>query len=258
VFRLDGKSALVTGSTGHLGREIALSLARAGAHVYVNSRNITDCEELALLIVNDGGAATVACFDVTNQDQVKLFSSSVDLVDIVVNNSYAGNGGTVETSDSVDYISSYQSTVVSSANLVRVLLPHLRKAVAKNGYASVINISSMYGVVAPDNRIYDSSQETNPPFYGAAKAALIQWSKYAACEFAKENIRVNVISPGPFPSDSVQRNSPHLIEKIIFKVPMNRIGNPNDLVGAVVFLASPASSFITGANLPVDGGWTAW
>lgn len=258
MFRLDGKSALITGSTGHLGRQLALSLAKSGAHVFVNSRNITDCEELALHILNNGGTATVASFDVSDHDQVKSFSSSVELIDILVNNSYAGKGGTVESSNSLDYVASYQASVVSSANLVKELLPHFRKAVAKNGYASVVNIASMYGIVSPDKRIYDSPQGTNPPFYGAAKAALIQWTKYAACEFAKENIRFNAISPGPFPSESVQKNTPHLIEKIISKVPMNRIGNPDDLVGAVLFLASPASSFVTGVNIPVDGGWTAW
>lgn len=258
MFRLDGKSVLVTGATGHLGRQMAISLSEYGAHVFINSRNLDACNELKSVIVDKGGSASVACFDVTNEEQVVNFSRSIDRLDVLVNNSYSGIGGTVETSKSLDYISSFTYSVVASANLTKVFLPHFRKAVGIDGYASVINISSMYGVVSPDSRIYDSPEGTNPPFYGAAKAALIQWTKYAACEFAKDNIRFNSISPGPFPSQFVQSNSPKLVEKIISKVPMNRIGEPIDLSGAVIFLSSSASSFVTGVNLPVDGGWTAW
>lgn len=258
MFRLDGKSVLVTGSTGYLGRQLAISLSEFGAHVFVNGRNFDPCEELVSLIVDRGGSASVACFDVTDEEQVITFSRSIDLLDVLVNNSYSGKGGTVETANSADYVSSYCSSVVASANLTKVFLPHFRKAVVTNGYASVISISSMYGSVSPDCRIYESPEGTNPPFYGAAKAALIQWTKYASCEFAKEKIRFNTISPGPFPSKLVQSNSPKLVENIVSRVPMNRVGEPVDLAGAVIFLSSSASSFVTGINLPVDGGWTAW
>lgn len=258
MFRLEGKSVLVTGATGHLGKEIAFALAEHGAHVYVNGRNIERCEEVASAITKTGRLASVASFDVTDESQVRSFTQSVDLLDVVVSNSYAGKGGTVESAESCDYAASYQSSVIATANLVKALLPHLRRAAEENGYASVISIASMYGIVSPDQRIYDSAEGTNPPFYGAAKAGLIQWTKYAACEFAQENIRFNSISPGPFPSNWTQKNFPTLIEKIVSKVPMKRIGRPDELTGAIVFLASPASSFITGINLAVDGGWTAW
>jgi NAD(P)-dependent dehydrogenase (short-subunit alcohol dehydrogenase family) len=258
MFRLDGKSALVTGSTGHLGRQLVLSLCEFGAHVFVNARNFDACEELVSLVTSKGGSASVASFDVTDEEQVHRFSKSIDLLDILVNNSYSGKGGTVETADSSDYVSSYCSSVVASANLVKTFLPNFRNAVSNNGYASVINISSMYGSVSPDHRIYETDEGTNPPFYGAAKAGLIQFTRYAACEFAREKIRFNSISPGPFPSDQVQLNTPKLVEQIVSKVPMNRIGQPVDLAGAVIFLSSNASSFVTGINLPVDGGWTAW
>jgi NAD(P)-dependent dehydrogenase (short-subunit alcohol dehydrogenase family) len=258
MFRLDGKTVLLTGATGHLGRQLALILSEFGAHVCVNARNIDACDELVSFITDAGGSASIACFDVTDDKQVFTFSKSIELIDVLINNAYSGKGGTIETADSSDYVSSYLSSVVATANLTKVLLPHFRKAVVENGYASVINISSMYGLVSPDHRIYEIAEGTNPPFYGAAKAALIQWTRYAACEFAKENIRFNSISPGPFPSDKVQHNSPKLVDKIVSKVPMNRIGQPIDLAGAVVFLSSNASSFVTGINLPVDGGWTAW
>ena len=258
MFSLASKSILITGATGYLGNQMAISLADFGAHIYVSSRSRSKCEELVSRIEDNGGVATVASFDVTNEDEINVFAESIDVIDVLVNNCYAGNGGTVESSETADYESSYQSSLVASANLLKILLPRFRAAVRKGGYASVINISSMYGLVSPDLRIYESVAETNPPFYGAAKAALIQWTKYAACEFAKENIRVNCISPGPFPSNLTQENNPELVEKIVSKVPMERIGQPNELIGPIAFLASSASSYVTGANILVDGGWTCW
>jgi len=258
MFNLDRKKVLITGSTGYLGSELAYGVAKYGAHIYVNSRSLSNCEDIVAKIRLAGGLASVACFDVTNEDEVAEFSGSIDCLDVLVNNAYTGSGGTIEIADSTNYLSSYKASVIASAYLVKSFLPHFRQAVLKNGYASVINVASMYGMVSPDKRIYNSPQGTNPPFYGAAKAALIQWTKYAACEFAREKIRVNSISPGPFPSTFVQKDNPQLVEKIISKVPMDRIGVPNELVGAVVFLASSASSYVTGINLPVDGGWTAW
>ncbi|MFU0883143.1 SDR family NAD(P)-dependent oxidoreductase [Kluyvera cryocrescens] len=260
LFDLSGKNALITGATGYLGKEMAIALASSGAHVFINSRTKDKCDRLVSELVEKGFSATAAPFDVTNHDAVKLFIKSIKAnhIDIIVNNSYSGGAGSVELASSEAYRDAYESSLVSSANLFTSALPLLRKAVNINGYASVINIASMYGVVSPDQRIYDSMSVVNPPFYGTAKAALIHWTKYAGCEFAKENIRINCISPGPFPSVQVQENAVDLVEKISAKVPMGRIGMANEIAGPVVFLASPASSFMVGANIPVDGGWTCW
>lgn len=258
MFNLMNKTILITGATGYLGRELATGLSTFGAHVYVNSRTENDCISLVEEIEKSGGVATVACFDVTVESDVKKFVESVGLLDVLVNNSYSGIGGTVKSANSEDYLSSYESSVVASANLIKQLTPKFRAAVNMNGYASIINIASMYGIVSPDHKIYETPSSTNPPFYGAAKAALIQLTKYAACEFAGENIRVNSISPGPFPSVKTQKESKRMVERIVSKVPMERIGHPGELIGPVAFLASEASSYVTGANLPVDGGWTAW
>jgi NAD(P)-dependent dehydrogenase (short-subunit alcohol dehydrogenase family) len=116
----------------------------------------------------------------------------------------------------------------------------------------------MYAMISPDQRIYESASGVNPPFYGAAKAALLQWTRYAACEFGAEGIRVNSISPGPFPSELVQKGSPAFIEKLANKVPMGRVGQSAEIKGPILFLASSASSFVNGANIVVDGGWTCW
>ena len=258
MFNLKKKSILITGATGHLGTKLALGLSALGAKIYVNSSNKNDCQKLVNRVEISGGSASVACFDITSAKEIKIFSKSIKTLDVLVNNAYSGVGGTIKSSSSQNYISSYQKSVVASANLIKIFTPKLKLAVKSNGYASVINIASMYGMVSPDQKIYDKDINTNPPFYGSAKAALIQFTKYAACEFAEEGIRVNSISPGPFPSPKVQKKQHKMVKKIISKIPMKRIGNSSELVGPVAFLSSDASSFITGINLPVDGGWTAW
>jgi gluconate 5-dehydrogenase len=127
----------------------------------------------------------------------------------------------------------------------------------KNHYGVIINISSMYGIVSPDSRIYGDSGYNNPPDYGAGKAAIIQFTRYSACHLACDGIRVNTISPGPFPGAEVQQNKTFM-SNLENRVPLGRIGRPDDLKGAVVFLASNASSYVTGQNIVVDGGWTVW
>lgn len=260
IFSMQGKTVLITGATGYLGSAMASVLAEAGAHVLVNSRSRERCEALAKGLVSAGHSAEPAVFDVTDQRTVDLFFSAYGgrPLHVLINNAYAGRGGTIESSHDAAYAGSYAVTVLAAHNLVKAALPVLRKAVQQGGDASVINLATMYALVSPDHRIYGSAHDTNPPFYGAAKAALLQWTRYAACEFGPEGIRVNAISPGPFPADSAQKGSPELINKLGAKVPLGRIGIADEIKGPALFLASSASSFVNGANIVVDGGWTCW
>jgi|TARA_Y100000031_G_scaffold144709_1_gene176509 NAD(P)-dependent dehydrogenase (short-subunit alcohol dehydrogenase family) len=255
---LSNKHILITGATGYLGNQLAFGLAELGANIHVNSRTRDACERLVHDIKASGLSAVLASFDVTNEEEVNKYVKSISQLDVLINNSYAGLGGTVLTASMDMYIDSYKSSVVASANLIKALEPKLSEAVKRTGNASIINVASMYGMVSPDPRIYDTDEGTNPPFYGASKAALIQLTKYAACELAPKNIRVNCVSPGPFPSKKSQTELPDLMHKIAAKVPLGRIGLPHELVGPIAFLASDASSFVTGVNIPVDGGWTCW
>ena len=116
----------------------------------------------------------------------------------------------------------------------------------------------MYGMVSPDLRIYDDPKLSNPALYGASKAALIQWSRQAACEFGPRGIRVNSISPGAFPNSSVLSERGNFVEKLSNKIPLGRVGKSSELCAPVVFLASAGSSYVNGSNLVVDGGWTSW
>jgi NAD(P)-dependent dehydrogenase (short-subunit alcohol dehydrogenase family) len=260
IFSLKGKVALITGATGHLGTSMAFIFAEAGAKVVINSRTFERSNALVSKLKAEGHAAESAVFDVTSPAEIAAFAERIrgEPLHVLVNNAYVGGAGSVQCAESEAYVASYDVTMVAAHRLLRAMLPNLRLAVQQCGEASVINLASMYALVSPDQHIYESSSAVNPPFYGAAKAALLQWTRYAACEFGKEGIRVNAISPGPFPSLAVQAADPSFIEKLSAKVPMGRIGTSDEIKGPILFLASSAASFVNGANIVVDGGWTCW
>ena len=259
-FSLDGKRVLVTGATGYLGRSMVLGLAQLGARVLLNGRNKQSIEEYVIELCNSGFNAESAVFDINDEQAVFGWFSEYAGYPLhgLVNNAYSGGAGTIETASEEDYRNSFEVSLVSAHRLLQCALPFLRSAVGDCGNASVVNIGSMYGSVSPDLSIYENKQLANPPFYGAAKAALLQWTRYAACEFGGEGIRVNSVSPGPFPSREVQKKNPDFTAKLAKKIPLGRVGSVKEIQGPVSFLISDASTFVNGANLVVDGGWTCW
>ncbi len=263
LFRLDGRVAFLSGAPGLLGRPIAHALAAAGAHVILNSRNEDKLRVLATTLATQGLKASVACFDVTDDAAmtvaIERIADEFGRLDVLVNNAASGRPGTIETATLADFDAAYRVNVTASFRLVQVALPLLTNAGAMTpGGASVINVSSMYGSVSPDPSIYGTSGANNPPYYGAAKAALLQLTRYEACHLAPRRIRCNSVSPGPFPARGYLTNDPKFEALLQSKTPMRRTGDPDELRGPVLFLASDASSYVTGTNLPVDGGWTAW
>ena len=259
-FSLESKHVLVTGATGYLGRAMVLGLAEMGATVILNGRNHKRGEEYTEELCSSGFKAISAVFDINDEDAVRGWFSQYGNAPLhgLVNNAYAGGAGSVETATENDYRNSFEVSLVSAHRLMQYALPGLRTAVQECGNASVVNIGSMYGLVSPDQRVYASKQVANPPFYGASKAALLQWTRYAACEFGHEGIRVNSISPGPFPSTEVQSDNPDFVTALANKVPMGRVGKAEEIQGPLLFLMSDTSGFVNGANLVVDGGWTCW
>jgi NAD(P)-dependent dehydrogenase (short-subunit alcohol dehydrogenase family) len=258
LFSLKGKNAFVTGATGYLGEQICLGLASVGAHVIVQGRNLSVVNLLINKIERLGGTAEAAIFDLLDEQATRLYFEESKLLklNVLVNNAYNGTGGTISHSEDAYYRESYEIGLIVVQRLFKLFTPAMLQAFQEDNLASCINIASMYGQVAPDLDIYDSAKGSNPPFYGAVKAALIQWTKYAACEFGKHGIRVNCISPGPFPNVQVQKSSPEFVAKLAQKVPLSRIGQSKELQGSIIYLASYASSFVNGINLQVDGGWT--
>ncbi|MDO9438420.1 SDR family NAD(P)-dependent oxidoreductase [Hydrogenophaga sp.] len=260
LFSLAGKTVLITGAAGHLGSAMTSALAAAGAHVLINSRHLDHAQREVDRLLNAGGIADAAVFNVTDPAAIDAFfrDRAGQPLHGLINNAYAGGAGTIESSDTSAYETAYAITVTAAHNLLKAALPSLRQAVQTSGDASVVNIASMYAMVSPDQRVYDSASASNPPYYGAAKAALLQWTRYAACEFGAHGIRVNAISPGPFPAQVVEDSNPRFTEKLRDRVPLGRTGSAEELGGPIVFLTSSASSFVNGANIVVDGGWTCW
>jgi NAD(P)-dependent dehydrogenase (short-subunit alcohol dehydrogenase family) len=261
IFSLHDKTALVTGAGGHLGLAMSEALAEAGANLLVHSRSKRRAEQTARRLWDAGHKAEPAVFDVTDEAAIgRFFSESLQdkPLHIVINNAYEGSAGDSMHATQEDFLQSYDVGLVAAHRILSAAKSSLLRAKEDSGDSSVINVSSMYGLVSPDQRIYETPESANPPFYGAVKAALVQWTRYVACELGPSGIRVNAISPGPFPSADVQRENSAFVNRLADKLPLGRIGLPNELKGATLFLASSASSYVTGANIVIDGGWTCW
>lgn len=258
LFRLEGRIAFVSGAAGHLGRAMALALAESGAHVIVNGRNRKTLEELVVDIERAKGSAEPAAFDVGDLEAARTFFAARPRLDVLVNNAIAMTPKPFDSLQDGDFEKTYRSGVVAPFEMARAALPALRAAARDAGEASIVNISSMYGAVSPDSRIYARPEQASPFHYGPAKAALLQLTRHLAAEFAKDRIRVNALVPGPFPRDTVQKADPQFAERLAGRAMLGRVARADEIRGPLLFLASPASSFVTGAALAVDGGWTAW
>jgi len=253
LFRLDGKTALVTGARGHLGQGMTRALARAGAHVIVNGRDGARLDAYADSLRAEGFAISTAVFDAHDTEAKRRFLGGLDALDIVVNNIGFMQMVSFDDLKPADFAATYAATVTSSFETVRLALPLLEAAAAK-GDASVINIASMYAQVAPDRRLYDDPAKQSPFHYGPAKAAMLQLTRHLAAELGPRRIRVNALVPGAFPAAAPADFQARLGARTM----LGRTGRQSEIGGPLVFLASPASSYVTGAALNVDGGWTAW
>jgi NAD(P)-dependent dehydrogenase (short-subunit alcohol dehydrogenase family) len=259
LFSLKGLTALVTGGAGHLGSPICEVLSQAGARVVVASRNHDNCQQMAHKLQNENGVpAWGLSLDI--QDSVSVRSCIDETIrlsgslDILVNNAAFYAGMDLETMSEEEWLGGLDGTINHVFRCTQAVIPPMKQA--KRG--CIINITSMYGMVSPDPALYGDSGLGNPPNYGAGKAAVLQFTRYCACYLGRYGIRVNAISPGPFPNPQVQVEHPWFIDRLAAKNPMGRIGQSDELKGAVVYLASEAAAYVTGANLVVDGGWTAW
>ncbi len=250
VFKLDGRVALITGGNRGLGFAMAQALAEAGANVVVTSRHEERAVESAAALAGATGQRTMGLVvDVTSAEQIESMVSDVvkefGRIDILVNNAGINIRKPVEELDEASW------DLVQHTNLKAPFLCSRAAAryMKEQRYGRIINISSMLGLVALPER--------SP--YCASKGGLIQLTRVLALEWATHNITVNALCPGPLATELniPVLNNPQANQFFLDHIPLGRWGRPEELGGAIVFLASDASSFMTGAAMVVDGGWTA-
>jgi NAD(P)-dependent dehydrogenase (short-subunit alcohol dehydrogenase family) len=272
LFNLDGRTAILTGASGFLGRTFALALLANGARVIALGRSERLLSEAKLWTNKFGKDKVVAhkidMYDVQLLDE--LCSSIVQQeqsVDVLVNNAHelgAATGfnvpeGSLENATFDQWNRNLQGGVYWAVQTTQ----HFGAMMKSKNKGSIINIATMYASVAPRPDLYAGTPSLNPPGYSAGKAALVAFTRYTASFWGRQGVRANCISPGPFSNtedadgqNSVDADSPFLRRLKGYTV-LDRIGRPIELCGALLFLASDASSYVTGQDLHVDGGWTA-
>lgn len=252
LFDLRGRVALLTGASGWLGQAFAKALAEAGATVVAASRDGDVGRRVAAGLGEDHHSVVINQLDETGIDQG--FAEAVKVagkIDILVNNGHAGDAHDLTDASAEDF-----DKVLKNSTGYFLLARHLRDHVAKRGaVGNIVMIGSMYGQVASYPDAYDGICAASPVSYHALKGGIIHMTRHLAVYWAKDNVRVNCLSPGPFPGPKVPVE---MVERLITKSPMGRMGLPHELKGALVFLASDASTYMTGQNVTIDGGWTAW
>lgn len=256
LFDLNGKVALVTGGTGYLGAAMARALAEAGAQVVVSSRQRHLAIKAAAELPTVKAGAHLGV-ELNHMDETSIeagFAAAVDQlgqVDVLVNNGHEPLGNDWSTVTGEQFTRQL-ANATGYFLLARLLRDHV---VQRQASGSVIFVGSMYGVVGSYPDAYAGICAASPVAYQALKASVIQMTRHLAVYWADDRVRVNCLSPGPFPQPQAPAE---LVKRLTQKSPMRRMGKPHELKGAVVFLASEASSYLTGHNLLIDGGWSAW
>ncbi len=250
-FDLSGKDVWIIGGAGYLGQACTRLIANMGAQVL--------CADLP----GKADAFVKAELAGLSVHAVDLDANDVHAVEALVHNRPVPHGLVVMTYGStaksfdeltmVDFDRANHTNLTATFALVRAVGTRMAEA----GRGSIVFFSSMYGSVSPDPSVYAAPMNPNPIEYGVGKAGIQQMARYVAVHWGSRGVRCNSISPGPFPNPKVQENT-DFIARLRAKVPLGRLGAAPEIAGAVAFLLSDAASFITGINLPVDGGWTVW
>lgn len=272
LFSVQGKTVVLTGASGFLGRTFARTLLTNGARVVAIGRSerlMREAEKWS----GEFGVESVAVHRVDMYDLPALsetFDRIIDnerSIDVLVNNAHELGPGTgfnvPEGSLEGATLEIWMRNLTGGVYWAALATQKVGTRMKQQKTGSIINISTMYALVAPRPQLYEGTEFINPPGYSASKAALLSFTRYVASFWAQYGIRANAILPGPFSNtedtggaNAVQQDSPFL-QRLKGQTCLGRIGRPHELAGALLFLASDASSFMTGQAVVVDGGWTA-
>lgn len=252
-FRLDGKIALITGGGRGLGETFAHALADAGASIVLCSRNLAACEQVKENIVANGGKALAFACDITQMQDIEEVISQTQAnlgeIDILINNSGATWGAPAEQMP-IEKFSRVMEVNVQGTFMMAQAVGRTMITRGKGG--TIINIASVAGL-AGGRPAY-----LNTVGYSTSKAAVINLTRDLATHWATYGITVNAIAPGWFPTHMSQKLLDRYQEEMLTDIPLHRFGKPEELQGVIVFLASPAATYITGQVIVVDGGLSAW
>ena len=264
-FSLKNKIAIVTGALGLLGREHCYALSEAGASVIVCDLNEKECKNFAEELGNCSIGIGVDITDSASlHNLLYIIKNNFKGIDILVNN--AAVNDKFEDASSAIELSTFEKYPIErwnhslNVNLTGLFLctQVIGSEMANAGTGSIINIASTYGVVAPDQSLYKDGNDIQHFYktvsYPTTKGAVISFTKYLAAYWGNKGIRVNSLSPGGVENSQ----DDFFIENYSKKTPLGRMAKPGDYKGALIFLASSASSYMTGANLIIDGGFTIW
>jgi gluconate 5-dehydrogenase len=256
LFDLTGRTALVTGASGYLGAAFAQALAEAGASVIASSRDVTRAKDAAAALPCHGGAThhgvVIDHLDERSiENGLEAAIRAAGRVDILVNNGHAAG-----RSDWTNVTAAEFQQQLANATGYFLLARRMREHLVQRGAGgSIVMVGSMYGVVGSYPDAYEGVCAASPVHYHALKGGIVHLTRHLAVYWARDNIRVNCLSPGPFPHEGAPAE---MVSRLCRKSPLGRMGLPHEIKGALLLLASDAGSYITGQNLLVDGGWTAW
>ena len=256
LFDLTGRIALITGGSGFLGRSMSRALAEAGAAVVIGSRDLSRARSVADELPSPGGARHHAVvLDQMNEASLNrgfdAAVASAGQIDILINNGQLGHALDLSNVTAEAFNKDLQNAT-GYFLLARRLRDHV---VSRGASGSIVMIGSMYGVVGSYPDAYDGVCAASPVQYHTLKGGIVHMTRHLAVYWAKDNVRVNCLSPGPFPSEKAPQE---MVERLKQKSPSGRMGEPHELKGPLLLLVSDAGSYVTGQNLLVDGGWTAW
>ena len=255
LFNLTGKKILITGASGYLGSSMARGLAEAGATVIVGSREATRAFDVAKALPGNRNHCGVAIDHMSEASIRKGFKSAVEQVGTI--DALVNNGNEAVNKDWAEVDAEQFTQQLGNATgfflLARLLRDH---AVKQKAPASIVMIGSMYGIVGSYPDAYQDIGSASPVGYHTLKGGIIHMTRHLAVYWAQDHVRVNCLSPGPFPN--FPKVPTEMVDRLCQKSPMKRMGLPHALKGSLLLLVSDAGSYITGQNLLVDGGWTAW
>lgn len=254
LFSLQGRIAVVTGAVGEYGTPFAHALAEAGATVVVTSREQSRADALTAELRSAGHRAHGLTLDQSEPASIARFAETVESevgpVDVLVNNAVHREAGDLFTTTA----ESWDATAAVNARGLMLVTQGIASGMVARGRGSIVNISSIYGMVGPDLTLYEGTDVSLPLFYAYDKAGMIGFTRYAAATLGPYGVRVNCICPGGFNPTGADSE---FTRAYAARTPLGRMAEGHDVSPAVLFLASDASRYVTGVTLPVDGGWTA-